>query len=98
MFLNYGTDPTSIPKEHSFLKNYFETKIQKQFLNYYYLFRDKTYFQEHTGYKLTNSFLHKMASKFEWIMKEFSDAKKNLDFEKLSKIQSGRLPVIKRIR
>jgi hypothetical protein len=98
LFLNYGTDPTPIPKEHSFLKKYFKTKTQKQFLNYYYVFRDKTFFQEHTGYKATTSFLHKMAGKFDWLMQEYLEAKKNLDLDKLSRIQGKKINIIKKLR
>jgi hypothetical protein len=94
-FLSLGSEPVSIPKEHAFLKKYFKTKIQRQFLNYYYVIRDKTCFQEHTGIRCNISFVHKMAAKFDWIMSEFTKAKRTLDFQKIGLIQRRRLKLLK---
>lgn len=94
-FLSLGSVPVVIPKDHSFLKKYFKTKIQRQFLHYYYVFRDKKCFQEHTGIRCDMSFVYKMALKFEWIMNQYSTAKRTLNFELLGIIQRRRLKLLK---
>jgi len=96
-FISLGSEPVSIPKDHSFLKKYFKTKIQRQFLNYYYVFRDRSCFQEHVGVKCDSSFVYKMSLKFEWIMSEYTTAKRTLDFEKLGLIQRRRLKLLKKM-
>jgi hypothetical protein len=97
LFLGLGSDPVVIPKEHSFLKKYFKTKIQRKFLNYYYVFRDWHGFRDHVGVRCDFSFVFKMATKFEWIMAEYISAKKDMDFDKLSKIQRRRLKLLKKM-
>jgi hypothetical protein len=96
-FISLGSDVHVIPKEHSFLKKYFKTKVQRAFLFYYYYFREKCNFQDHTGYRATDSFLSKLASKFEWILGEYNTARKNLDFQKVGEIQRRRLKLIKKL-
>ena len=95
-FLSLGSDPKVIPKEHSFLKKYFKTSVQRQFLYYYYYFKDFKLFNDHTGMKADQSFLHKLTNKFEWIMGEYNTAKKNLDFKKLGDIQMRKIRLLKK--
>lgn len=95
-FVALGTDPKVIPKEHSFLKKYFKTKIQRQFLFYYYYFQDWKQFTDHTGVRADRSFLNKLTNKFEWIMGEYTVAKKNLDLKKIGDIQMKRLRLLKK--
>jgi hypothetical protein len=87
----------AIPKDYSFFKKYFKTKIQRAFLNYYFHFRDNKNFQDHTGYKINHSFLSKLTSKFEWLLGEYATARKNLDFQKIGLIQRRRLKLIKKL-
>jgi hypothetical protein len=95
-FLSYGSEPIIIPKEHIFLNKYFKTKVQRTFLKYFYIFRDKKNFVHHTGILATQSFICKMAGKFVYLLNEFSNAKKNLDLEKLALIQRGKFKVLKK--
>lgn len=95
-FLAYGSENILIPKEHSFLNRYFKTKVQRAFLKYYYVFRDKQNFVDHSGFLATSSFILKMAGKFNYLLSEFDKAKKNVDLEKLSAIQSGKFKVLKK--
>jgi hypothetical protein len=94
-FISLGSVPVVIPKDHSFLKKYFKTKIQRQFLFYYYVFRDSHNFQHHVGVRCDASFVYKMTVKFEWIMAQYNTAKRTLNFELLGKIQRRRLKLLK---
>ena len=95
-FLSYGSTPVHIPKELGFLNRYFKTKVQRAFLKYYYVFRDKKFFIEHTGIVATSSFLIKLAGKFEYLLQEYENAKKDLNLEKLAAMQSGKFKVLKK--
>lgn len=95
-FINYGSENNNVPKEHSFLNKYFKTKVQRTFLKYFYIFRDKKNFVHHTGFVATPSFVTKMAGKFVYLLQEFDSAKKNLDLEKLGLIQKGKFKVLKK--
>lgn len=97
-FLGYGSHPFVLPKEHSFLKKYYKTRIQKAFLQYYYTFGNHNLFTEHTGWIANKSFLWKMANKFEWLMSEYNTAKQNMDMKKLAKLQSKKVMILKKYR
>lgn len=97
-FVAYGSHPFVLPREHSFLKKYFKTKIQKVFLQYYYTFGDNKLFTEHTGYVATKSFLFKMTKKLEWLISEYNVAKKEMDMKKLARLQSKKITVLKKYR
>lgn len=95
-FLAYGSEPVHIPKEFSFLNKYFKTKVQKAFLRYYLVFKNRSHFCEHTGFPATASFICKMVGKYHYLMIEFEAARKNMDFEKVSKMQNGKFKVLKK--
>jgi len=95
-FLSYGSESIIIPKEFSFLNKYFKTKVQRTFLKYYYIFRDKKNFVHHSGVLATQSFICKMAGKFNYLLKEFESAKKNLNLDKLGAIQKGKFRILKK--
>jgi hypothetical protein len=95
-FLALGDGLPSIPREHSFLKKYFKTKIQHCFLQYYYFVGCKDNFSDHTGYKCDKSFIHKMVGKYEWLMNTFDLAKKNFDLETIGKLQMKKIKLLKK--
>jgi hypothetical protein len=95
-FLALGDGMPSIPREHSFLKKYFKTKIQNTFLHYYYFVGCKDNFSDHTGCKCDKSFVHKMIGKFEWLLHTFDSAKKNFDLETLGKLQMKKIKLLKK--
>jgi hypothetical protein len=95
-FLSYGSDPIIIPKEMSFLNKYFKTKVQRTFLKYYFVFKDKSNFCDHTGFTATTSFICKMTGKYHYLVNEFENARKNMDLEKIGKIQMAKFKVLKK--
>lgn len=95
-FLALGDGLPSIPREHSFLKKYFKTKIQHCFLQYYYFVGCKDNFSDHTGYKCDKSFIHKMVGKYDWLMNTFDLAKKNFDLETIGKLQMKKIKLLKK--
>jgi hypothetical protein len=95
-FLVLGSEPKVIPKDHSFLKKYFKTKVQRQFLYYYYYFHDWKNFTNHTGIRADRSFLNKLCNKFEWILGEYTKARKNLDLKRMGAIQMRQIRLLKK--
>lgn len=95
-FIALGSEPVSVAKEHLFMKKYFKTKQQKAFFNYYYIFRDKTNFTNHTGIVITAPTLCKLAGKFEWLLTEYNNAKSEMDLDRLGKLQKRRINLLKK--
>ena len=97
-FLSLGSEPVTIPKEYQFFRKYFKTKDQREFFDYYFIFRSTANFVSHTGIRIVASSLSKLKSKFEWLWEEYHKAKANMDLETLSKIKRRRLNLLKRLR
>lgn len=97
-FINQNYERFQIPKEFSFLKKYFSTKPQKAFLKYYFVMREEKFFSRHTGHAAHSSFVNKMKSKFNYFMNMYDKAKKEMDFETLTKLNSREVILIKRLR
>jgi len=97
-FLSLGSEPVSIPKEYQFLRRYFKTKAQRDFFDYYFVFRSTANFVAHTGLRIGASCISKLKNKFEWLWKEYHEAKSNLDLDTLSKLKRRRIKLLKRFR
>ncbi len=97
-FINQNYERFQIPKEFSFLKKYFNTKPQRAFLKYYFVMRDERCFSRHTGYAAHSSFTSKMKSKFNYFMDMYEKAKKEMDFEVLTKLNAREIILTKRLR
>jgi hypothetical protein len=98
IFINQNYERFQIPKEYSFLKKYFNTKPQRDFLKYYFVMKDERHFSTHTGHAAHFSFVSKMKSKFNYFMEMYEKAKKDMDFETLTKLNSREVILIKRLR
>ena len=92
-FLNNEFGDGCIPKEHKFLYKYFSSKPQKKFLEYCYVMKHSNLycFQDHTGVKMTASFVWKLTQRFNKLMEIHKKAKDNFDFELLKKLERGQL-------
>jgi len=95
-FINLGSEPTVIPKEFNFLRKYFKTKLQREFLDYYFVFRSADNFISHTGHRVGAPSLSKLSRKFDWLMHEYYEAKSNLDLDHLSKLKRRRVKLLKK--
>ena len=79
-----------LPREWRYLEKYFQSDVQRQFLKYYYVFRNSKNFVDHTGFHCTRRWLRLLRRKIEILMKEHAEAKANFDLEKLALIESGK--------
>lgn len=79
----------NLPKDKLYLFKYFDTQIQRQFVRYYYLFGNTTKFSQHTGYKSTERWLRMLKNKYNFLERSREEARKDLDLEKVSEIESG---------
>jgi hypothetical protein len=80
-------------KEHSFLYKYFRRKEQRLAMEYFYVMGENNiyYFQDHTGYKVSASFLCKQYFKFKSLIDIYTKAKKDFDFYVLRELDQGRI-------
>lgn len=79
-----------LPEEHRYLLRYFKTKVQRQFVRYYLIFRNMKYFVHHTGYFCKIRFVQLMVAKFNFLEKTLKKAKMEGDIEKVALIKSGK--------
>lgn len=89
LFLSGDFFETFIPKDKSWLKNYFYTPIQIQFLRYYLAFNDLKYFREYTGIDVEPKYLRRLEFKYLKLLEMRNEAKRNFDIELLWKIETG---------
>ena len=80
-----------LPKEKQYLYKYFDTEVQMKFLRYYYTFKTYDRFIEHTGTVCGRRWLRFLKNKYEKLVFIYDEAKKNMDFTLLAKIQSGKI-------
>lgn len=80
----------NFPKDKKYLVKYFKSKIQKTFIRYYYLFGDYKQFVEHTGYRCSDYWLTQLVEKLEKLEAIKAEAKKNMDSELITKIETGK--------
>jgi hypothetical protein len=92
-FLNNEFSDGCIPKEHQFLYKYFRNKHQKKFLEYCYVMKDGNLncFQDHTGIKMTSSFIWKLTQRYNKLMEIHKKAKEKFDFDLLKNLERGNL-------
>lgn len=82
-------------KEHFFLYKYFKKKIQKLAMEYFYVMGEENvyYFQDHTGYKVSASFLCKQYFKFKSLIGIYNKAKIDFDFDTLRNLDQGKIKI-----
>jgi hypothetical protein len=79
-----------IPKDKAFLKKYFKSESQRAFLKYYLVFGDYSCFTAHTGQAANHSYLFKQEVKLKHLLEVHKQAKSNMDFDLVWKIESGK--------
>lgn len=82
-------------KEHFFLYKYFKNKIQKSIMEYFYVMGEENIylFQDHTGYKVSPSFLYKQYFKFKSLISIYNKAKIDFDFDTLRNLDQGKIKI-----
>jgi hypothetical protein len=83
-FLN---DP--VPNESLWLSRYFRDGLGYEFLRYFLIFRSSVHFSEHVGLPCSKRWRNRMKSRFNRLERAHSDAKREMDFEKLASIEMG---------
>lgn len=85
------------PIENSkhWMKKYFKTKIQYQFLKYFYIFGSINQFINHTGFFCTLRYLKKLKKKYFLIEYCHGYFREKGDFENISKLESGKFKITK---
>lgn len=90
LFISGNFFDINIPKDKKYLKKYFRTSIEKQFLRYYIVFNTRQRFLEHTGCFVKKRWLQVLEKRFKDLTIEHQNAKLNFDLEKLELIESGK--------
>lgn len=73
------------------MTKYFDTELRFAFLVYFLTFRSAFHFCRHTGFSCSIRYLKRMKKQFLLLEKLHSEAKINLDFEKIANIETGNL-------
>lgn len=89
-FLSRDFENLEIPKDKKYLLNYFRKEVQQAFLKYFFVFGDYSNFVDHTGHYCQQRWLKILHQKLIDLESIHNDAKKNLDFSLLTKIESGK--------
>lgn len=79
----------NIPKEKRYLLKYFKTEIQRQFVSYVLIFKTYDNFVDHTGIFCKKRYMQFLFSQLNRIEEAHSKAKKEMNLEFLSEIESG---------
>jgi len=95
-WFSYNSDDIELPSEISFIYKYFRTKVQTEFLKYYWHFGDYRCFAQHTGYPVDYSYCYKCAAKYEYFIELYRKAKSEFDLDKLVLLQKRRVRVPKK--
>lgn len=82
-----------IPKEKKFLFNYFKNPIQDAFIRYLIFFENYDNFRDHTGYMCQDRWLKQLFSKYNKLIYLYNTFKKEMNLEKLSKLDSGKIKI-----
>jgi len=79
-----------LAKDQAYLRRYFASGIQFAFLRYYLVFGDVDLFTSHTGIFAEPKYVRRLVTKFHFLVEIRKHAKRNLDFDLLWRIESGR--------
>lgn len=79
-----------VPKEKSWMSKYFKTRTKRMFLKYFVAFGCATRFREHSGEACTKRYVKKMKGQFLRLSEKHAEARRNLDFEMVTKIEMGK--------
>lgn len=82
-----------IPKDKKFLLKYFRGKSQETFLRYLIFFGDYENFNDHTGILCHKAWLKKLFNKYIDLIYVHDILKKDMDIEKLSMVDSGKIKI-----
>jgi delta-aminolevulinic acid dehydratase/porphobilinogen synthase len=80
----------NIPHNKLWLKKYFRSYVQINFLSYMLVFDSAYYFCRHTGVKCSLRYIKKMKSKYKFLLKSHEEAKKNFNLDLLVIIENGK--------
>jgi hypothetical protein len=78
-----------IPREKEYLLKYFESRLQRQFVRYFLLFRSPRNFTDHTGLRVLPLWLRKLRKKMNILETAHAKAKADFDLELVAKIETG---------
>lgn len=82
-----------LPKEKQFLFKYFTTDVEKQFIRYFYCFRQWEYFTDHTGLYCQQRWLKMLKHRHDQLVAVHAKAKREIDLEALAEIETGKYSV-----
>lgn len=84
-----------MPKEKKFVLHYFKTNLARKIIMYYFVFNTVDNFVNHTGFFCDYVYLKRCMDKYNEIIKMHDSALKEMDFEKMEKIQNGSFKINK---
>jgi len=96
LFLGMRFLELEIPKEKRFLLKYFTTSIQNTFIKYLIFFGDSENFCDHTGFRCQKRWLNDLTERYNDLIYLYDKAKKDMDLELLTKLDSGKLALDKK--
>ena len=90
MFIGGTFFNCDLPKDRSYLFKYFRSRLEKQFLRYYYCFEDIEHFTDHTGYRCQKRWLRILVARLKRLTAIYANAKSEANLELLALIESGK--------
>ncbi len=79
-----------VPRDKEYLFKYFDTKIQRQFVRYFLLFRSPRNFTDHTGLRVLPIWLRKLRKKLYALEEAHAKAKSVFDTETVARLEAGK--------
>lgn len=79
-----------VTRDKEYLLRYFDTKLQRQFVRYFLLFRSPRNFTDHTGLKVQPLWLRKLRRKLYALEAAHAKAKADFDTATVALIEQGK--------
>lgn len=98
MFVSGDFFERLVHREKEYLFKYFDTKLQRQFVRYFLLFRSPRNFTDHTGLRVQPLWLRKLRKKLSLLEIAHTTAKKAFDTETVALLEQGKYRAKKHAR
>jgi len=82
-----------LPKSKRYLYKYFTTAIQRQFVQYYYVFGSIEHFAAHTGLRSKKRWLQILVVRYNKLESTLKKAREEMDFDVITLIESGKYDI-----
>ena len=90
-------DEEVLPKELLWIYKYFDTKVQINFVRYFYVFKTTNRFVDHTVFFVTQKWLESLENRLNSLIEIHKKAREDGDIENIALLESGGYKIPKEI-